>query len=74
MQAINADPIATPYIQLDQFLKWIGVVDSGGQAKELVAAGLIRVNGELVHERRKKLYPGDNVKLEDGTVWTVTAS
>lgn len=65
--------ITTPMIQLDQFLKWAAIAETGGHAKELVEAGLITVNGELVHERRKKLYPGDIVKVENGGVWKVTS-
>jgi len=65
--------ITTPMIQLDQFLKWAAIAETGGHAKELIEAGFVFVNGELAHERRKKLYPGDIVKIEDSGVWKVTA-
>ena len=70
---IEAVEITTPMIQLDQFLKWASIAETGGHAKELVEAGLVSVNGNPVHERRKKLYPGDIVKVENGGVWKVTA-
>ncbi|MGE5553844.1 MAG: RNA-binding S4 domain-containing protein [Betaproteobacteria bacterium] len=54
--------IHTPHIELDQFLKWAGMTGTGGGAKELVAAGKVRVNGELETRRGRKLYPGDVVE------------
>ena len=70
---IEAVEITTPMIQLDQFLKWAAIAETGGHAKELVEAGLVSVNDKPVHERRKKLYPGDIVKVENGGAWKVTA-
>lgn len=70
---VEAIGITTPMIQLDQFLKWAAIVETGGHAKELIEAGLVTVNGESVHERRKKLYPGDIVKVENSGVWKVTS-
>lgn len=64
--------ITTPMIQLDQFLKWAGIAETGGHAKELVAEGIVSVNGEIAHERRKKLYPGDTVKVQETGFWKIT--
>ncbi|MBP2642334.1 MAG: putative binding protein [Firmicutes bacterium] len=64
--------ITTDTIQLDQFLKWIGVIESGAQVKFLIADGLIRVNGILITERRKKLYPGDNIEVVDLGSWSIS--
>ena len=58
-------PIVTPFIKLDSFLKFAGVLDTGGKAKELVAEGLVQVNGEVCRMRGKKLVPGDVVSLGD---------
>lgn len=52
-------------IQLDQLLKWMGVVDTGGQSRLLIDEGLVQVNGVLVKERRKKIYPGDRIKVKN---------
>lgn len=71
---IEAVQITTPMIHLDQFLKWAAIVDTGGHAKEIIAAGLVTVNGELVHERRKKLYPGDIVQIKNDGAWKVTSA
>ncbi len=55
--------ILTPYIKLDQLLKLAGWVGSGGQAKEVIAAGEIKVNGEIETRRGKKLTTGDQVQF-----------
>lgn len=53
----------TPTIRLDDFLKYCGVVGTGGQAKVLIQAGEVRVNGEVETRRRKQLVIGDVVEL-----------
>ena len=52
--------IATEFIKLDALLKFSGVMETGGEAKE---AGKVRVNGEVCTMRGKKLRPGDVVEL-----------
>lgn len=63
--------ISTEYIKLDSFLKFAGVIESGGQAKEAVIEGLVKVNGETCTMRGKKLRVGDKVTL-DGIELTVS--
>ena len=60
--------IHTEQIQLDQFLKLAGAVESGGAVKPLLLEGCILVNGTQATVRRKKLSAGDVVtlKTEDG--------
>jgi len=55
--------INTEYIKLDQFLKWCGVAESGSEAKEFIANGLVKVNGETELRRGKKLRDGDIVEI-----------
>jgi len=50
-------------MKLDQFLKWCGLVATGGEAKHLVQAGEVRVNGQLETRRGRQLRPGDRVEL-----------
>jgi ribosome-associated protein len=50
-----------PIIQLDQFLKWHGLVSTGGQAKLVIQAGEVKVNGVVETRRKKKLQAGDTV-------------
>ncbi|QJW46280.1 RNA-binding S4 domain-containing protein [bacterium BFN5] len=64
--------INTPQINLDQLLKWAGIVESGGQVKLMIDEGLIQLNNVLVTERRKKVHPGDVVIIEGLGTWQVT--
>ncbi len=48
-------------IKLDQFLKWVGVVATGGQAKLLIQDGHVQVNGQVEVRRGRKLVEGDRV-------------
>ncbi len=54
-------------IQLDQFLKWKGLVGTGGQAKLVIQGGEVRVNGVVETRRKKKLVPGDKVTFAGRT-------
>lgn len=51
-------------IRLDQFLKWAGIVSTGGQAKELIQSGCIFVNGVVETHRGRKLNIGDKVSVK----------
>ncbi|MBQ1867413.1 RNA-binding S4 domain-containing protein [Selenomonas sp.] len=64
--------IETEEIQLDQFLKWAGVLQSGGEVKMLIEERRIKRNGETESARRRKLHPGDVVEIEDMGAWRVT--
>lgn len=52
------------FIKLDSFLKAVDAVSSGGEAKILVAEGLVQVNGETELRRGRKLRPGDEVAMD----------
>jgi len=55
--------VNTEFIKLDQFLKWIGAVENGVNAKEIISSGQVFLNGEPVKERGKKIRQGDIVKI-----------
>lgn len=55
--------LCTPYIQLDKLLKLQGVIATGGQIKLLITDKMLKINGEIIIERRKKVYPGDVVEV-----------
>lgn len=57
----------TASIKLDQFLKWIGVASTGGEAKFLIQSGDVRVNGDVETRRGRKLIDGDRVSINDST-------
>lgn len=40
----------------------------GGEAKELVQGGAVKVNGEVCTMRGKKCRPGDTVELDGQTI------
>lgn len=63
--------IKTETINLDQLLKWASIVDSGGIVKFMIEDQLIKVNGEVVTQRRKKIYPGDIIEIIDSGQWEV---
>ena len=52
-------------IQLDQFLKYVGAVATGGEAKRWIQDGAVEVNGDVELRRRRKLVEGDVVALAD---------
>jgi ribosome-associated protein len=56
------------FIKLDQFLKWQGVADTGGQAKWMIQNGEVRVNGEVETRRGRKLVEGDSVTVAEKTL------
>ncbi|MET0975004.1 MAG: RNA-binding S4 domain-containing protein [Leifsonia sp.] len=51
-------------IRLGQFLKFAGLLDSGGDVKEAVIDGLVTVNGEVDRRRGRQLQLGDIVSFE----------
>ncbi len=61
-------------INLTQVLKRVGWVAHGGEAKALIADGLVRVNGEVELRKRRQMAPGDRVELEDGPSLILTSS
>jgi ribosome-associated protein len=56
-------PIRDDVIRLGQFLKLAGLAESGTHARDLVADGEVRVNGEVETRRGRQLVRGDRVTL-----------
>jgi ribosome-associated protein len=54
-------------IRLGQYLKLLGLVATGGEAKYVIQEGYVRVNGEVETRRKRQLHDGDTVELEDRT-------
>lgn len=65
--------ITTATITMDKLLKFSGVADTGGQAFMMVEDGVVRLNGQLVTEKRKQVRPGDVVNIDDQIELTVIA-
>ena len=55
-------------IELCQFIKFGGLSNSGGEAKQLIAEGSVLLNGVLEKQKRKKLAAGDRVTVADQTI------
>jgi ribosome-associated protein len=56
-------PIRDDSIRLGQFLKLANLVESGADAKDVVAEGLVAVNGEAETRRGRQLRVGDVVTV-----------
>ena len=67
MKNIEKVKISTEFIKLDQFLKWIAVVDSGSEAKEVILDGKVKVNDEVETRRGRKIYPEYKAEIFDKT-------
>ena len=64
--------IITDFITMDKLLKFSGVADTGGQAFLMVEDGIIKLNGKLVTEKRKKVFPGDVVNIDEQIELTIS--
>ena len=56
-------PIRDESIRLGQFLKLANLVETGAEAKPVIADGAVRVNGDVETRRGRQLVPGDVVTL-----------
>jgi ribosome-associated protein len=60
---IRAEPI-----ELCQLLKFAGLVETGGEAKMVIAQELVSVNGEVDTRKRRKIVAGDRVEFDGRTI------
>jgi ribosome-associated protein len=63
MSAAFDVPVRDDAIRLGQFLKLANLVESGGEAKPLIADGAVTVNGEVETRRGRQLAHGDVVAV-----------
>lgn len=71
METIHIDSLP---IKLGQFLKLIQYVNEGIEAKQIIASGKIKVNGENVYQRGKKLFADDTIEIESGLTYTIIST
>jgi len=57
---INRQPV-----ELYKVLKFEGLVGTGGEAKMVVAEGMVKVNGQVEMRKRRKLMAGDIVEFQE---------
>lgn len=53
------------YVELNQLLKIVGLCDSGGAGKALVAEGIVSVDGQIESRKTAKIRAGSVVSLGD---------
>lgn len=63
--------ISTPFIKLDNLLKFSGIAESGSFAKMMIQSGDVLVNGEIELARGKKIKAGDHVTIQDSHIYVV---
>jgi ribosome-associated protein len=61
-------PIQDEYIELCKLLKAVNVVMSGGEGKEVVAQGLVVVDGRVETRKRCKIRPGQIVEFQGSRI------
>ena len=57
--------LESEFVELYKILKFEGLAESGGDAKQAIAEGLVSVNGEIETRKRKKIRPGDQIDFID---------
>ncbi|GGI75535.1 RNA-binding S4 domain-containing protein [Shewanella gelidii] len=62
------------YIELYKVLKVQGMISAGGEAKHVIAEGMVSVNGEVETRKRKKIAAGDTVEFNGESVLVVAAA
>lgn len=55
--------LSTEYIELCNLLKLVGLADSGGRGKTMVAEGLVQVDGVLESRKTAKIRSGQKVQV-----------
>ena len=64
MQALEFE-LNSEYVELNQLLKMVGLCDSGGAGKLLVAEGVVSVDGQVETRKTAKIRAGAVVSLGD---------
>jgi len=57
--------LTEPYIELYKLIKLLDLVDSGGEAKQLIEHGVVLRNGEVETRKRAKITAGETVTIGD---------
>jgi ribosome-associated protein len=63
-ETIRNVTIETATIELSQLLKFLGLAESGGEAKIQITSGKVRVNGAVETRKSKKIVAGDVVEFQ----------
>lgn len=63
--ASPSEPPPSDTLPLSAALQLAGFAETGGQAKRMIQAGDVRVNGEVETRRKRRLVPGDAIEVGD---------
>ena len=66
--------LESEFVELYKILKFEGLADSGGNAKQVIADGLVSVNGAVETRKRKKIRPGDQIDFIDHHIDVISKS
>ena len=72
MQTLRFD-LDRDFVELNQLLKLVGLCDSGGAGKQLVASGVVRVDGAVELRKTCKIHAGQVVELAGVRIEVVAA-
>jgi len=64
MSTVKQIQIKQEPTELYKILKFEGLVATGGEAKAVIADGLVTVNGNIETQKRKKIVAGDTISFE----------
>ena len=67
MQTIDFD-LDRDFVELNQLLKLVGIADSGGQGKAIVASGAVTVDGAVELRKTAKIRAGQTVRMGDAEI------
>ena len=56
--------ISSEPVELYKILKFEGMVATGGEAKQVISEGQVRVNGKVETRKRKKIVSGDTIEFD----------
>lgn len=60
--------ISSEPVELYKILKFEGMVASGGEAKQVISEGQVRVNGKVETRKRKKIVSGDTIEFDQAFI------
>ncbi len=64
---------AHEYVELNQLLKLVGIADSGGQGKAIVASGAVTVDGAVELRKTAKIRAGQTVRIDEVEIRVIPA-
>ncbi len=67
MQKVSFE-LSSEFIELNQLLKLVGLCDSGGAGKVMVASGAVKVDGKQELRKTAKIRAGQRVSVGDVTI------